>query len=230
MTEVGRVCDVVRYPVKSMAGIPTESAPLGWHGLEGDRRFAFRRIGDESAFPFLTAGRFPQLLRYRPIGFDPVRVVTPDGVEVDLRSPELAAEISEKFGKGSVELMNLKLGIFDELPISVITLATIAGIGREAGVDLDRRRFRANIYLDTENPEAFHEDAWVGRTLEIGDAAVAVTMRDERCAMLNIDPDTAEQEPRVMKAVVKMSDNYAGVYGTVVRTGTIRVGDRVSLH
>lgn len=231
--EVGRVCDVVRYPVKSMAGIPMESAALGWHGLEGDRRFAFRRIGDESAFPFLTAGRFPQLLRYRPVEVDPVRVVTPDGVEVDLRSPELAAEISEKFGKGSVELMKLKLGIFDELPISVITLATIAGIGREAGVDLDRRRFRANIYLETQNPEVFHEDAWVGGTLVFGDGdsapAVAVTMRDERCAMLNLDPDTAEQDPRVMKAVVKMSDNYAGVYATVLRTGTIRVGDRVRL-
>jgi hypothetical protein len=238
MIEIGRVCEVVRYPVKSMAGVPTESAALGWHGLEGDRRFAFRRIGDESAFPFLTAGRFPQLIRYRPVAidertFEPARVLTPDGAEVGLRSPELQAQISERFGKGNVELMKLKLGIFDEAPVSVITLATIAGIGREAGVDLDRRRFRANVVLETENTEIFHEDAWVGGTLVFGDGesapAVAVTMRDERCAMLNIDPDTAEQNPRVMKAVVKMSGNHAGVYATVVRTGTIRVGDRVAL-
>ncbi|HEY2324287.1 MAG TPA: MOSC domain-containing protein [Thermoanaerobaculia bacterium] len=234
MMEIGRVCEVVRYPVKSMAGIPTESAALGWHGLEGDRRFAFRRIGDESAFPFLTAGRFPELIRYRPVAIDektlePARVITPDGAEVALRSPELQAQISERFGKGNVELMKLKLGIFDEAPVSVITLATIAGIGREAGMELDRRRFRANVVLETENAEVFQEDAWVGGTLMIGEAAVAVTMRDERCVMVNLDPDTAEQDPRVMKAVVKMSDNYAGVYATVVRTGTVRVGDRVRL-
>jgi hypothetical protein len=233
MIEIGRVCEVVRYPVKSMAGVPTESAVLGWHGLEGDRRFAFRRVGDQSAFPFLTAGRLPRLIRYRPLGFDESsHVRTPEGSELGLRSAELQAEVSERFGSG-VELMKYKHGIFDEAPMSVITLATIAGIGREAGVDLDRRRFRANVYLETENTEVFHENAWVGRTIVFGEGdsapAVTVTLRDERCMMINLDPDTAEQDPRVMKAVVRMSDNYAGVYGTVVRTGTIRVGDRVTL-
>jgi len=124
-------------------------------------------------------------------------------------------------------------GIFDEAPISVITLATIAGIGREAGLELDRRRFRANVFLETASTEVFQEDAWVGGTIVFGDGdsapAVAVTLRYERCMMVNLDPDTAEQDPRVMKAVVRMSGNYAGVYGTVVRTGTIRVGDRVTL-
>jgi len=87
MIEIGRVCEVVRYPVKSMAGIPTESAVLGWQGLEGDRRFAFRRIGDQSAFPFLTAGRLPRLIRYRPLGFnEDSRVLTPEGSEFGLRS------------------------------------------------------------------------------------------------------------------------------------------------
>jgi len=233
MIEIGRVCEVVRYPVKSMAGIPTESAVLGWQGLEGDRRFAFRRIGDQSAFPFLTAGRLPHLIRYRPLGFDEdSRVLTPEGSELGLRSAELQAEIGDRFGSG-VELMKFKHGIFDEAPMSVITLATIAGIGRESGLDLDRRRFRANVYLETQNAEVFQEDAWVGGTIVFGDGdsapAVTVTLRDERCMMVNLDPDTAEQDPRVMKAVVRMSGNYAGVYGTVVRTGTIRVGDRVML-
>ena len=233
MIEIGRVCEVVRYPVKSMAGIPTESAVLGWHGLEGDRRFAFRRVGDESAFPFLTAGRFPRLIRYRPSGLDESSpVLTPEGSELGLRSSELQAEISERFGS-NVELMKFKHGIFDEGEISVISLATIAGIGREAGVDLDRRRFRANVFLETDSTEVFHEDAWVGGTVVFGDGdsapAVTVTLRDERCMMINLDPDTAVQDPRVMKAVVRMSGNYAGIYGTVVRTGTIRVGDRVRL-
>jgi uncharacterized protein YcbX len=65
--------------------------------------------------------------------------------------------------------MNLKHGIFDEATISVISLATMAGIGREAGLKLDRRRFRANIVVDTERTEPFLEDAWVGGTLVFGD-------------------------------------------------------------
>ena len=58
---------------------------------------------------------------------------------------------------------------------------------------------------------------------------VSVVMRDERCVMINLDPETGKQDGRVQKTVVRLNGNYAGVYATVVRTGTIRVGDRVSL-
>jgi hypothetical protein len=73
----------------------------------------------------------------------------------------------------------------------------------------------------------------VGGTLVFGDSeprpAVSVTMRDVRCVMLNLDPDTGTQDKRLMKTVVRLNDNNAGVYGTVLQTGTIRVGDPVSL-
>jgi len=237
MKHVGHVRELVRYPVKSMAGTETESAFLGFYGLDGDRRFAFRRLGVEGGMPWLTAGRLPALVLYRPVGIDestgePAHVRTPEGATLPLRSEELRAELAERFGSG-IELMKLNHGIFDEGAVSVISLATIAGIGREAGLELDRRRFRANIVVETEDGETFLEDAWVGRTLVFGDGdagpAVSVTLRDERCVMVNLDPDTAQQDARVMKTVVRLNGNLAGVYGTVVRTGNIRVGDRVSL-
>ena len=239
MIQLGHVCELVRYPVKSMAGTATESAFLGWHGLDGDRRFAFRRLGDDSGFPWLTASRLAELLLYHPFGLDestgeplPTHVRTPAGTHVELRSAELQSEIAERSGRG-VELMKLKHGIFDDGSVSVISLATIAGIGREAGVDLDRRRFRANIVLETGNPEPFLEDGWVGGRLVFGDReprpAVSVTVRDVRCMMINLDPDTATQDARVLKTVVRLNKNNAGVYGTVVQTGTILVGQPVSL-
>jgi uncharacterized protein YcbX len=239
MSELGHVCELVRYPVKSMAGAVTESAFLGWHGLDGDRRFAFRRLGDDSGFPWLTASRVPELILYHPFGLDestgeplPTHVRTPAGTHVELRSVELQSEVGERFGS-SVELMKLKHGIFDEASVSVISLATIGGIGRQAGVDLDRRRFRANIVLETSGREPFLEDAWVGGILVFGNSeprpAVSVTVRDVRCMMINLDPDTGTQDPRAMKTVVRLNKNTAGVYGTVVQTGTIRVGDPVSL-
>jgi hypothetical protein len=222
-----------------MAGVSTGSAELGWHGLDGDRRYAFRRVGDDSGFPWLSASRLPELILYHPIGMEegggeplPTHVRTPDGSCVEVQGPELRAELVERFG-GELELMRLKHGTFDEAAVSLISLATVAGIGREAGVDLDRRRFRANVVLDTEGREPFLEDAWVGRMLAFGDRdprpMVSVTTRDVRCMMINLDPETGRQDPRAMKTVVRLNENNAGVYGTVVRCGTIRVGHPVHL-
>ena len=236
---IGRVREVVRYPVKSMAGTAVESAFLGWHGLAGDRRFAFRRLGDDSGFPWLSASRFPELIVYRPFGLDessgeplPTHVRTPAGAELELRDAELQREIADRSGVG-VELMKLKHGIFDDGAVSVISLATMAGIGQAAGLELDRRRFRANIVLETHDATPFLEDAWVGGTLVFGEGesspAVSVTARDLRCMMINLDPDTGKQDARVMKTVVGLNANNAGVYGTVVRSGTIHAGQTVGL-
>ena len=236
---VGYVHELVRYPVKSMAGVATKSALLGWHGLQGDRRFAFRRLHDNSGFPWLSASRLPELLLYQPLGLDenadepaPTHVRTPEGIDLAIGSVELQANVAEKFGN-PVELMKLKHGIFDDASLSVIDSATISAIGREAGAELDTRRFRANVVIRSETSEPFGEDQWVGGRLLFGDketgAIVNVALRDLRCVMINLDPDTAQQDPRVMKAAVRLNDNNAGVYCTVARTGHISVGQSVSL-
>jgi uncharacterized protein YcbX len=129
--------------------------------------------------------------------------------------------------------MKLKHGIFDDASVSVINLATISAIGREAGHELDTRRFRANIVIASEATEPFLEDCWVGGRLVFGDneagPIVNVAMPDPRCVMINLDPDTAQQDPRIMKAAIRLNGNNAGVYGTVARTGRISVGQTVSL-
>jgi MOSC domain-containing protein len=243
MIHLGYVREITRYPVKSMAGMAAQSAILGWHGFEGDRRFAFRRVGADDGFPWLSASKLPELLLYQPVGPDessgelvPTHVRTPSGSQLKLGSDELNAEVSERFGN-SVELLRLKQGIFDEATISVISLGTIAGIGREAGVEneLDRRRFRMNILLETESDGPFLEEEWVGGTLVFGDSdavapAVHVTMPDLRCVMINLDPETASKDARIMKTVARLNQNNAGVYATVMRTGVIKVGDQVRLE
>ena len=234
---LGHVHLLTRYPVKSMAGIATVSAFLGWHGLAGDRRFALRRLDDKSGFPWLTASRLPELVLYQPLGLDendeeptPTHVRSPEGV--DLALAELQNNVAEKFGH-PLELMKLKHGIFDEANVSVINLATIAAIGRASEQDLDIRRFRANIVIASESAEPFLEDSWIDGRLVFGDnetgPMISVNMLDPRCVMINLDPDTAQQDPRVMKAAVRLNDNNAGVYANVARTGRITVGQRVSL-
>jgi len=222
-----------------MGGVATGSALLGWHGLQGDRRFAFRRLNDKGGFPWLSASRLPELLLYQPLGLDesaeeptPTHVRTPEGMELAIGSAELQNSVAEKLGS-AVELMKLKHGIFDEASVSVINLATMAAIGREAECDLDTRRFRANIVIDSESTEPFLEDGWIGGRLVFGDIEagpmISLTMPDPRCVMINFDPDTAQPDPRIMKAAIRLNNNNAGAYGTVARTGEISVGQEVSL-
>ena len=129
--------------------------------------------------------------------------------------------------------MQLNQGIFDAASVSLITSATVLQIGKESGRNLDIRRFRPNLFIETYGNEPFEEDHWVGKVMVFGEnaegGAVSVTLQDERCAMINFDPETAQADPSILKSVVRLNQNNAGVYATVVRTGTIRVGDRVSL-
>ncbi|MBK8567728.1 MAG: MOSC domain-containing protein [Saprospiraceae bacterium] len=239
LVPLGHIHELVRYPIKSMAGVPTETAFLGWHGLQGDRRYAFRRLDEKGGFPWLTASKLPELLLYHPMGLDdkmeeplPTHVRTQTGELLEIGSSELERSISEKFGS-PVELMRLKHGIFDDAGISVINLATMAAICQAAALPVDTRRFRANIVVGSIATEPFLEDNWVSGKLVFGDEEtgpmVHVTMRDLRCMMINLDPDTAQQDPNVMKAVVRLNKNNAGAYGTVVRTGELKVGQDVKL-
>jgi len=211
---------------------------LGWHGFEGDRRLAFRRLDNHTGMPWLTASRLPDLLLYTPLWRDaegeiPSHIRTPGGRELPVFGEELAVEIARRHGT-PVEMLQLRHGIFDETPVSVIAVDTINEISRLAGVNPDVRRFRPNILVHSLKPGAFQEDEWLDSTLSFGEGddapAIAVTMRDERCAMLNIDPDTARLNTQVMKMVVRVNQNNAGIYTTVTRTGQLAVGQPIYLH
>jgi hypothetical protein len=240
--EIGQVEAIFRYPVKSMGGERLEVAELGWYGLEGDRRLAFRRMDDRSGMPWLTASKLPDLLRFAPQRRDdgaqgdlhlPTHIRTPDGEDMPVFGEALAKEVGRRYG-APVEMMQLRHGIFDEASISVIALETVGEISRLAGVSPDVRRFRPNVVVRSLRPVPFGEDEWLGGVLSFGEGdeapAITVTMRDERCSMVNLDPDSARPAPEMMKAVVRANQNNAGIYGAVTRIGRLAVGQTVFLH
>jgi MOSC domain-containing protein len=237
--EIGHIEAIFRYPVKSMRGEQLETSQLGWHGLDGDRRFGLRRLNDHGGFPYLTASKLPDLVLFTPHSQNgsaqdiPTHVRTPDGNDLPIFAPELAAEIERRHG-APVEMMQFKNGIFDDACISVIASDTIHEIGRLAGRSLDIRRFRPNIVVRLHEPGAFKEDSWLGGALSFGDSreapAISVTMRDVRCSMVNLDPDSADPAPEVLKTIVRLNDNNAGVYATVTRTGRLTVGQKIFLN
>ncbi|MBL7989882.1 MAG: MOSC domain-containing protein [Candidatus Kapabacteria bacterium] len=236
LREVGTITALYRYPVKSMAGESVESLELLWHGLVGDRRLAFRRVGETNGFPWLTASKLPELILFKPqtpheiatgAAYKlPTHVTTPEGTTLELHGEELRSDIARRF-KAEVELMHLKHGIFDEAPLSMISRATMNAIKH----NIDVRRFRPNIVIETIDNEPFREDSWVGERISFGEngARMNVIMKDERCMMINLDPETAQSDASIMKSVVQRNNNCAGVYGTVLQTGTIAVGQKIYL-
>jgi uncharacterized protein YcbX len=232
MTVVGRVAGLWRYPVKSMAGEELDGAEVSWHGLAGDRRWAFIRAGQvRSGFPWLTIREHPELARYRPRFTEPdrpdastARVQTPSGAELDVADPALAAEL----GPG-VTVIKQNRGVFDTMPLSLLTTQSLAGLGHLTGTDLTALRFRPNLLVDAPGPD-FPEDTWVGRILRIGGLRMRVDQRDQRCVMVTIDPVTLCRNQAVLRAIARERDARFGVYGTTVEPGRVTLGDPVELE
>jgi uncharacterized protein YcbX len=239
MLHVGTIKSIYRYPVKSMAGEQLASAQVGWHGIDGDRRFAFVRAGNMSGFPWLTASKMPELIRYRAHHLESnedalptVRVETPDGNDVGVESESLRQLVASTYGT-EVTLIGVRNGIFDDAPISLISTTTIGKLESDSGCVLDPRRFRPNILVEPAGPTGLDESLWTGKTLVFGDhphsPAVRVTARDVRCVMVNLDPETAVADARVLKSIVRSQDKCAGVYATVFAIGTVSAGDKLYL-
>ena len=230
---VGRVVGLWRYPVKSMAAEELTEAEVSWHGLAGDRRWAFVRDGMEgSTFPWLTLRQRADLHHFRPSFVEPARpdssatvVRTPSGAVLDVTDRALADEL----GVGSRVIRHHR-GIFDTFPLSVITSQTIARLGEIVGEGLDVRRFRPNLLVEATNDRPFVEDDWVGSVLRIGGLRLRIDKRDGRCVIITIDPVTTERNPSILRPVARDRQGQLGVYGTTVEPGRVGVGDAVQIE
>ena len=219
MTErkIGRVAALWRYPVKSMAGEALREAAVSWHGFEGDRRYAFIREGlERSGFPWLTIRERSDMLHYVPrIDGDRTLVRTPSGDELDVIDPALAAEL----GHGA-RVIKQNRGVFDTMPLSLLSTASV----EELRSGLDPRRFRPNILF-----EGIREDELVGQVLRVGGMRMRVDQHDERCVVVNVDPETTERDHSILRKIAQERGSRFGVYGSVVEPGRVAVGDAVLL-
>jgi uncharacterized protein YcbX len=160
-----------------------------------------------------------------------VDVETPTGEVLEVDDPNLMSVLSKRMEDEHVlTLLRSERALTDCRPISLFAIQTGHQLGDEIGMAIDKRRFRANIFMDLASVSGFAEDVFVGRTLRIGPkVVVSVLERDPRCKMITIDPDTAQPNPQILRTVNQAHDNKAGVYGAVLVEGTIRRGDIIDL-
>jgi len=259
MSIIGKVDSLWRYPVKSMSGEELEEAFAGYPGVYGDRVFAFKSSASPPGFPYFTAREQRRLLQYRPrfrhpekaarpanlsdadkIGAGPlpadiselmVDVETPDGKTLAIDDPVLIGMLlSEVDTKHQLTLMRSHRAMTDCRPVSIFSLQSARQLSEETEIPIDKRRFRANVYLDLASDQGFDENELVGRSLKLGSKVIVkVLERDPRCAMITLDPDTAERTPAVLKKVAQAHEGTAGVYGAVIVEGMLHKGDPVEL-
>jgi uncharacterized protein len=259
MSTVGKVESLWRYPVKSMRGEELNELFASYAGVYGDRLFAFESSASSKSFPFFTGRDQRQMIRYRarfrnpekaarpvnwsdaeksganPISADAsdlmIDVETPDGKTFAIDDPALIDNLRAGIdGNHELTLLRSDKALTDCRPLSIFAIQSAKKIGDETGVNVDKRRFRANVYVDLTNAGGFAEDAFVGKTLRIGPkVVVSVLERDARCMMITLDPDTAEKSPAILKAVAQAHEGMAGVYGAVLIEGMIRKGDSVEV-
>ncbi len=158
-------------------------------------------------------------------------VETPTGDALAIDDSALIEALRQGIdAKHQLTLLRSERALTDCRPLSIFAVQTAEKLAEETGVPVDKRRFRANVYIDLMSSEGFAEDKFVGRSLRIGSKlTVAVLQRDARCMMITLDPDTAEKTPAILKAVAQAHEGMAGVYGAVLVEGMMHKGDSVEL-
>lgn len=257
MSVIGKVDSLWRYPVKSMRGEELHETFASYSGIYGDRVFAFKSSANHKGFPYFTARDQRKLLQYRPRFRYPdkaacpinlieaesknanplladladlvVDVETPNGQKLSIAEPVLIDMLRADIDpKHQLTLMQSQRAMTDCRPVSIFSLQSVHHLAQETGTPLDKRRFRANIYVDLTCAEGFAENELVGRSVRIGPKVViAILERDSRCVIITLDPDTGEQTPAILKKVAQAHDGMAGVYGAVMVEGMLHKGDSV---
>lgn len=261
MTLIGTVESIWRYPVKSMCGEELEAGFVSFAGLMGDRAYSFVKASGNPGFPWHTARDQEALLLYRPRYRHPNATLQPQhldaaqalGPGINPLYPEaeqFAVEVETPSGdtyaledtafldhlKSLAEDPDLRLHFshrsqYDCRPLSLFSLQLRDQLAAELGIELDKRRFRANLYVQWQDdkPPLF-ENELIGQRLRLGDSLeITILERDPRCKMITLDPQTAEANPAIIKHVSRAHEGYAGVYGAVLVEGVVKAGDRIEL-
>lgn len=249
MEQVGTVVQLWRYPVKSFQGEQVDSLDLAPGGAAGDRTLA---VVDPAAGKVLSAKRYPDLLMAAArLDGDRVVLTLPDGTEHPADDPGVHAALSAWLGQevrleappaDGVFPMEMYSGMSDEdTPVfdwsgppgtwldladaHWLTTASLAAIAEQhPDGTWDVRRFRPTALIE---PYAggFSEDGW--SSVELGTVASDVLMPTPRCSMPSRAQPGLDRDKAIGTTIRDAHDNNLGVYASVSRSGTVRVGDSV---
>lgn len=248
-----KVAALCRHPVKGLSPEALDAVELTAGAyFPNDRLYAVENgpSGFDPAEPsYRQKTAFLMLMRDARLAalasrYDPATAtltLSLDGHEVvtaNLSAPEGRAEV-EAFltfymgdeARGPLKLLTAPEGFrfTDSLRsgfLSLLNLASVRDLAACMGAALDPRRFRMNLHL--EGWPAGAELDLAGARLDVGEAQIAILKRTERCAAVNVNPETAARDLNVVKGLVTAYGHTdCGIYAEVVRSGRVKVGDTI---
>jgi len=257
MNQIGRLESVWRYPVKSMRGEQVDDVFVAYTGVMGDRVYAISSSDATPEFPWHTNREQEEFVLYsaryknhqgtlKPAAMEAalkellnppyphkkafaLEIQIPEGKILDIEDPAFLDTLRDK-SKGELSLHFTQKNAVDCRPLSLFSQQTLARLGQETEMDLDKRRFRANFYVDWDSANGFYENELVNRRLKVGERLeIMILELDPRCKSITIDPETAETQPRLLKHIARKYDGFAGVYAAVLTEGTVKTGDEIYL-
>jgi uncharacterized protein YcbX len=230
---VGTVALLTRFPVKSTAGENLSSVALDGRGVRHDRVWAVY-TADGGIASGKDSQRFRKVdgllaWRSRVDAASDVWLSDPDGVEYSVSDPAASAALSSGLGQPLVLRREADALHFDDCGVHLVTMSSIRAISRDVGRDIDPRRTRANIVLDTGGA-GFAEDDWSGWSLAIGpDVVLELGEGMPRCVMVDRAQAGVAADPPILKTLGRTHDVLLGLQANVLKPGQISVGDDARL-
>ncbi len=236
---IGEIKEIIRYPVKSFLGEKIEKTTIESYGLYGDRSHAF--LDNTRPGKFLTLTQLPPMIRYqaRFVGeermdqFPSLIIESPSGQAYEWGDEGLLKELETISNKALTPIQytpsHVPFGAIEEENILITTDASIGKLEELWGEKVDYLRFRPNIHIALYENTPFIEETWFGRRVLIGETELEIKRYCERCTIINIDPESGSFDFSLLKTVSQERNNHFGVYASVIQTGEINVGDKISL-
>ncbi len=257
MNKIGTLETIWRYPVKSMRGEQLDKVFVAYTGVMGDRIYAISSSSATPEFPWHTNREQEEFVLYsagfvnhqntlEPLALEAahqeslnppypeasafvVEIKTPDGKTLDIEDPAFLESLSDK-SDGDLRLHFTQKNAVDCRPLSLFSHQTLNQLVQETDMEIDKRRFRANFYVDWVMADGFYENELVERKLKIGERLeIMIVELDPRCKSITIDPETAQTQPRLLKHIARKHNGFAGVYAVILKEGTVKAGDKIYL-
>lgn len=235
MTAIGNVIEIWRYPTSSIGGELIAQARLTPAGVHNDRRYAL--IDAATGMPAAPERE----LRWRPalniISTTPPGDVPvlhfPDGLVLPLDDLQINQHLSGYFGFPVMVAVHEPYGQYPvtrprylHAPVHLVTTASLQHMAAlRNGEPLDSRRFRPNFVVRNADDRGFAEDAWTGARFRLGEVVLEVKEQTKRCGVTFIAQPGLPEDPDILRSIVRNNKRHFGVYATVERAGTVRLGD-----
>jgi len=241
-----RITQLWRYPIASIGGENVSSANIGTEGILGDRTHGlFDATSGTPAAPEKDRRWHKALMLSATSASSVIPLIHfPDGSVLSVEDDRTCAYLSDYFGfhvgigrvdpNSGLQRYPLIEHRHKHFPLHVLTAGSLGFLAKLQGVaKVDVRRFRPNVLLEREmiieDEPSFEETLWVGHHARIGSVSLAIEDEATRCGITIIPQPGIEDDPEVLRTILRKNRRRFGAYCSVEKAGTLALGDRFEL-